>query len=174
MSDDLINRLQLRAGAAMGQISKDAADALAEIERLRAALTELTREEALGSGMRLVVYGLRAQAFAQFTLKSNEGASENVRTGEVDDGPGFVGPHNPALIAPPSSLPEWSECALRVSNSTFIAKRLAEGGHGPEPDSLLATALHWFIYEYDDGDPIRSGWFRHRLEHVLKEARGEA
>ncbi|MDP3859867.1 MAG: DUF3850 domain-containing protein [Stagnimonas sp.] len=72
--------------------------------------------------------------------------------------------------APANSLPFWSECALRVHNSDFINKRIAEGGHGAEPDSLLATELHRFIYEYDDADPYRSAWFMHRLELVLKEA----
>ena len=43
--------------------------------------------------------------------------------------------------APPNSLPTWSECALRVDNSEFIAKRVAEGGYGPEPDSLLEYCI---------------------------------
>lgn len=73
--------------------------------------------------------------------------------------------------APPNNLPTWTECALRVANSDFIAKRIAEGGHGPEADSKLATELHRFIYEYDDADPYRSAWFLHRLELVLAEAR---
>lgn len=73
--------------------------------------------------------------------------------------------------APANSLPDWSECALRVANSDFIAKRVAEGGYGAEGDSKLATELHRFIYEYDDADPYRSAWFMHRLELVLKEAR---
>lgn len=71
--------------------------------------------------------------------------------------------------APPNSLPTWSECAMRVDNSDFIAKRVTEGGYGAGPDSLLASALHQFIYEYDDADPCRSAWFMHRLEQVLKE-----
>lgn len=73
--------------------------------------------------------------------------------------------------APPNSLPDWSDCALRVSNSDYIAKRVAEGGYGAEPDSLLATELHRFIHEYDDSDPYRSAWFRHRLELLLNEVR---
>lgn len=60
---------------------------------------------------------------------------------------------------------------MRVDNSDFLEKRKTEGGYGPEPDSLLATELHRFIYEYDDADPYRSAWFRHRLELVLNEAR---
>jgi len=72
---------------------------------------------------------------------------------------------------PPHSLPHWGECAMRVENSDFIAKRVAEGGHGPDADSKLATELHRFIYEYDDADAYRSAWFLHRLELVLEEAR---
>lgn len=73
--------------------------------------------------------------------------------------------------APGNNLPNWSECALRVENSSFIAKRVAEGGYGPEPDSKLATELHRFIYEYDYADPYRSAWFLHRLELVIEEAK---
>lgn len=76
--------------------------------------------------------------------------------------------------APPNNLPRWEDCALRVSNSDLIAKRVAEGGYGAEPGSLLATELHRFIYEYDDMDPYRSAWFMHRLELVLNEARADA
>jgi len=76
--------------------------------------------------------------------------------------------------APPNNLPTWAECALRVDNSDFIVKRVAEGGYGPEHDSLLATELHRFIYEYDDADPYRSAWFLHRLELVIEEAKREA
>lgn len=75
--------------------------------------------------------------------------------------------------APPNKLPSWDECALRVANSDFIAKRIAEGGYGPEPDSKLASQLHRFIYEYDDADPYRSAWFLHRLELVLQEQSAE-
>ena len=50
--------------------------------------------------------------------------------------------------APPNSLPSWAECALRVSNSDFIAERVAEGGYGPDRYSLLATQLHRFIHAY--------------------------
>jgi hypothetical protein len=73
--------------------------------------------------------------------------------------------------APASNLPSWNECAMRVENSDFIAKRVAEGGYGPDADSLLATELHRFIYEYDDADAYRSAWFMHRLEKVVTEAR---
>ena len=76
--------------------------------------------------------------------------------------------------APPNNLPTWAECAMRVDNSDFIARRVADGGYGPEPDSKLATQLHRFIYEYDDADPYRSAWFLHRLELVLEEARTQA
>ena len=73
--------------------------------------------------------------------------------------------------APPNNLPDWGECALRVDNSDFIAKRMAEGGAGPDHDSLLANELHRFIYEYDDSDRLRSAWFLHRLELVIEEVR---
>lgn len=76
--------------------------------------------------------------------------------------------------APPNNLPAWDECSLRVENSDFIAKRIADGGHGPDQDSELATELHRFIYEYDDEDPYRSAWFMHRLELVIEEAAKEA
>ena len=76
--------------------------------------------------------------------------------------------------APPNNLPNWSECLLRVENSAFIAKRIAEGGHKAEPDSKLADELHRFIYEYDDADPYRSAWFLHRLEKLLDETRARA
>lgn len=57
--------------------------------------------------------------------------------------------------APPNNLPTWAECVLRVDNSDFIAKRVAEGGYGPDADTKLATQLH-------------------RLELVLEEAKWEA
>lgn len=79
-----------------------------------------------------------------------------------------------ADAAPPNSLPDWDECAMRVANSDFIAKRVAEGGHGPEHDSKLATELHRFIYEYDDADPYRSAWFLHRLEKLINEIKTNA
>lgn len=60
---------------------------------------------------------------------------------------------------------------MRVENSDYIAQRIAEGGYGPEKDDKLASALHRFIYEYDDLDPVRSAWFLHRLELVLNEAK---
>lgn len=78
------------------------------------------------------------------------------------------------LAAPANSLPDWEECQLRVHNSNFIAKRVAEGGYGAEQDSKLATQLHRFIYEYDDAEPYRSAWFLHRLELVLNEVRESA
>lgn len=78
------------------------------------------------------------------------------------------------VAAPPNSLPDWFECSQRVANSNFIAKRMANGGPGPDPDSKLASQLHRFIYEYDDADPYRSAWFLHRLELVLDEVRREA
>lgn len=76
--------------------------------------------------------------------------------------------------APPNSLPKWGECSIRVDNSNYIEKRVAEGGYGPDSDSKLASQLHRFIYEYDDADPYRSAWFLHRLERVLEEAKQEA
>lgn len=76
--------------------------------------------------------------------------------------------------APPNNLPSHSECAQRVHSSDFIAKRVAEGGHGPDADSRLATELHRFINEYDDADPYRSAWFLHRLELLLDETKREA
>jgi len=73
--------------------------------------------------------------------------------------------------APCNSLPSYDECKLRVENSDFIAKHIAEGGYGAEPDSLLANQLHRFIYEYDDADPYRSAWFLHRLELLINEVK---
>lgn len=76
--------------------------------------------------------------------------------------------------APSNNLPEWDECALRVANSEFFAKNVAEGGHGPDADAKLATELHRFIHEYDDADGYRSAWFLHRLELLLDETRRAA
>lgn len=76
--------------------------------------------------------------------------------------------------APPNNLPDWGECGLRVDNSNFFAKQVAEGGYGPESDAKLASELHRFIYEYDDADPRRSAWFLHRLEKLLDETRRSA
>jgi hypothetical protein len=70
---------------------------------------------------------------------------------------------------PASKLPSWDECSLRVHNSNIVAKRVAEGGYGPDHDSKLASELHRFIYEYDDVDDYRSAWFRHRLELLLAD-----
>ena len=71
--------------------------------------------------------------------------------------------------APDNNLPTWGECKLRVDNSEFIAKRVNEGGHGNDDNSPQASALHRFIYEYDDANPYRSRWFLHRLEQVIEE-----
>lgn len=46
-------------------------EAATEIERLRAALAELTREVPLGAGMTEVIYGHKAQAFARSVLTPN-------------------------------------------------------------------------------------------------------
>lgn len=73
--------------------------------------------------------------------------------------------------APPNSLPSYGECALRVGNSKFIDKRVAEGGYGNEYGVPVASELHKFIHEYDDADPYRSAWFLHRLERLLDETR---
>lgn len=59
------------------------------------------------------------------------------------------------LVAPPNSLPDWTECWSRVLVET-------------------ESALHRFIYEYDDADSIRSGWFLHRLELLLNETKEAA
>ena len=80
-------------------------------------------------------------------------------------------PAEPSEPAPPNSLPDWDECAMRVANSDFIDRRVSEGGYGPEHDTKLATQLHRFIYEYDDADPYRSAWFLRRLELLLNEVR---
>ena len=76
--------------------------------------------------------------------------------------------------APKNNLPTWHECQLRVENSDYVDKRAAEGGHGPDNDSKLASQLHRFIYEYDDADPYRSEWFLYRLQMVLEEAKQQA
>lgn len=73
--------------------------------------------------------------------------------------------------APPNSLPDWDECALRVANSEHVAKRVAGGGYGADDDVKLANELHRFIHEYDDADPYRSAWFMHRLERLIEWAR---
>ena len=78
----------------------------------------------------------------------------------------------PREEAPTNSLPDWSECCLRVDNSIYLAKSVAEGGYG-DSDAPQATELHRFIYEYDDADPYRSAWFLHRLELLLKETRAD-
>jgi hypothetical protein len=75
----------------------------------------------------------------------------------------------PLRWPPKDKLPSWEDCALRVGNSDYIAKRVAEGGYGAEHDSLLASELHRFIYEYDDTNQYKSAWFRHRLEKLLAE-----
>lgn len=65
--------------------------------------------------------------------------------------------------APSHSLPDWSECNLRVGNSEW----LKDNSRKPEHDSLTATPLHEFIYEYDDSDTYKSAWFLHRLEKLI-------
>lgn len=77
----------------------------------------------------------------------------------------------PKAWPPANSLPPWTECAAIVSNSDFAGKSAPEDGQGPRPGSELASALHRFIYEYDDADPFNSAWFLHRLELVLNEAK---
>jgi hypothetical protein len=76
-------------------------------------------------------------------------------------------------LPPPNSLPTWSECNLIIENHEF-RRRAAEGSEGSvldtPPTTPEPTALHRFIYEYDDGNRYRSAWFMHRLELVLKEA----
>ena len=76
-------------------------------------------------------------------------------------------------VAPPNSLPNWSECSLRVGNSKYLEERKDSGGYGPEYDSKTATELHRFIYEYDDADRYRSAWFMHRLERLIEEVRAD-
>lgn len=76
--------------------------------------------------------------------------------------------------APGNSLPDWSECSLRVENSNYLAKRKAGGGYGPEESTApQATELHRFIYEYDDADLYRSAWFMYRLELLLNETKAD-
>lgn len=65
--------------------------------------------------------------------------------------------------APSHSLPNWSECNLRVGNSEW----LKDNDRKPEHDSLTANPLHEFIYEYDDSDAYKSAWFLHRLEKLI-------
>lgn len=65
--------------------------------------------------------------------------------------------------APSHSLPDWSECNLRVGNSEW----LKDNDREPEHDSLTANPLHEFIYEYDDSDAYKSAWFLHRLEKLI-------
>ena len=76
--------------------------------------------------------------------------------------------------APKNSLPDWSECCLRVENSNFIDKRIAEGGFGYEEPGYYANELHRFIYEYDDADPYKSAWFLHRLEKLIEFVRSDS
>ena len=104
---------------------------------------------------------------------NTEGEYEAIRTCADELREAFKGieAETGEAVAWPNSLPTWGDCALRVGNSDFIAKRVAEGGYGAEPDTLLASELHRFIYEYDDADSYRSAWFLHRLERVLDEVR---
>lgn len=71
--------------------------------------------------------------------------------------------------APSHSLPNWSECNLRVGNSEW----LKDNDRKPEHDSLTANPLHEFIYEYDDSDAYKSAWFLHRLEKLIGFIRSE-
>lgn len=61
-------------------------------------------------------------------------------------------PTTTQAVAPANSLPNWAVCWKLVRN-----------------ENELPTELHRFIYEYDDADAYRSGWFLHRLELVLAE-----
>jgi hypothetical protein len=60
-----------------------------------------------------------------------------------------------------------------VANSDKGIKRQAEGGYGVDDDLPLATELHRFLHEYDDADPHRSAWFRHRLERLITSLTGQ-
>ncbi len=93
--------------------------------------------------------------------------TERILATPAANGPGEAGREE----APPNSLPSYGECALRVGNSKFIDKRVAEGGYGNEYGVPVASELHKFIHEYDDADPYRSAWFLHRLERLLDETR---
>jgi hypothetical protein len=83
--------------------------------------------------------------------------------------------HDPKDVgdAPSNSLPTWYECELIIKNDEFC-KRTKAGLESQVLDTPrttpIPTALHRFIYEYDDADSYRSEWFMHRLEQVLKEA----
>lgn len=72
-----------------------------------------------------------------------------------------------------NSLPTFKECRRIITNHEF-RERAKAGLEGQVLDlprtTPIPTALHKFIYEYDDADPYRSAWFLHRLECVLKES----
>jgi len=76
--------------------------------------------------------------------------------------------------APESSLPDWSECNRIIENHEF-RQRAAAGLEGQvfdlPPTTPEPSALHRFIYEYDDADSHRSAWFLYRLEQVINEVR---
>ena len=69
---------------------------------------------------------------------------------------------------PKNNLPDWNECRIRVENSEYVEKRIAEGGFGFEADGLYANELHRFIHEYDCSEPYSSAWFMHRLEKLIE------
>jgi hypothetical protein len=76
--------------------------------------------------------------------------------------------------APSNNLPSWTECSRIIENHAF-RERAAQGLEGSvldlPPTSPKPTALHRFIYEYDDADSYRSAWFLHRLELLINEVR---
>lgn len=76
--------------------------------------------------------------------------------------------------APSNNLPDWNECSLRVSNTEYVEKRIADGGLGFEEPGLYANEIHKFIYEYDDSNPYKSAWFLHRLEKLIEFVKSEA
>lgn len=80
-------------------------------------------------------------------------------------------------LAPPNSLPDWSECNRIIENHEF-RERAKAGLEGQVLDTTLTTPepteLHRFIYEYDDSDSYKSAWFMHRLEKLLTEVRAPA
>ena len=72
--------------------------------------------------------------------------------------------------APANHLPSWKECKLIIENYEF-RQRAKAGLEGAvldtPPTTPEPTAIHRFIYEYDDADSYRSEWFMHRLELAL-------
>ena len=75
--------------------------------------------------------------------------------------------------APKTSLPSWSDCQSMVSNRDYliecgaIKNSVLVDDYYEDSNSLNLTPVHEFIYEYDDADPFKSGWFMHRLEMAL-------